>query len=196
MADNKTQMSSSTEQRYWRKLQEGSMEALGFLYDMHVDKLFSVGIKINRDRQVVQDGIHDLFLELYKYHNKLAAVQNVSGYLTVALKRRLYKLGDSKMKKVSFEHEDKLHLTKNNLGSVNSHEDEIIFEENVQEHSVRLHNVMEELSDHQQEILRLRFEEEKTYEQIASDMNVSINSARTLLYRTLKHAREVAISFF
>ncbi len=196
MADERTQRSSTTEQLYWSKLQEGSMEALGLLYDMHVDKLFSVGIKINGDRQVVQDGIHDMFLELYKYHNKLAEVQNVGGYLTVALKRRLYKLGDSKIKKISIEHKDALHITKNNMGFVNSHEDEIISEENIQEHSVRLHNVMEELSDHQQEILRLRFEEEKTYEEIASDMNVSVSSARTLLYRTLKHARKVAISFF
>lgn len=196
MADNKTQPSSATEQRYWRQLQEGSMDALGFLYDMHVDTLFAVGTKINSDRQVVQDGIHDLFLDLYKYHKKLAAVQHIAGYLIVALKRKLYKLGDTKVRNISIGNEDALHLSKNNTGFVNSCEDEIIFQENSQEHSIRLNRVLEELSDHQQEILRLRFEEEKTYEQIASDMNVSVSSARTLLYRTLKHARKVALSFF
>ena len=55
---------------------------------------------------------------------------------------------------------------------------------------------MVNLTDHQRKILRLRFAQEKTYQQIAGDLGLSVASARTLVYRTLKTIRDTALTLF
>ncbi len=75
----------------WNKLKGGCTTALGNLYDLYIEELFSYGIKIHQNREFVKDCIHDLFLDLYKYHSNLAKTDNVKYYLLLSLKRKIIK---------------------------------------------------------------------------------------------------------
>ena len=55
--------------KLWAKLQEGNLESLGVLYDIYIDELFLYGLQFSKDKNVVMDSIHDLFLNLYKFQN-------------------------------------------------------------------------------------------------------------------------------
>ena len=75
----------------WMEIKKGDLKALGHLYDLYINVLFSYGIKHSKDKEHVMDCIHDLFLDLYKYKEKLTCTDNVKYYLFASLKRKINK---------------------------------------------------------------------------------------------------------
>lgn len=175
----------------WEQLQKGSLEALGFFYDCYVDDLFRFGISIKGDSALVQDIIHDMFLELYSYHSKLSTVSNIKAYLISSFRRKLFKNISSK--EVILE-KNEIETRANALESISSTETEIIDLEQVSIQKMKVKKAWETLTPHQIKALQLKFEENKTYDEIAEDLKVSISSARTLIYRSMKEIRRKAVS--
>ena len=161
-----------------------------------MDCLFSIGIQVVNDRSVVQDQLHELFLDLYKYHEKLSAVENVPGYLITSFKRKLYKQNNFKVTYLKQNWEENLEEVSPDLKITRSQEEILIQEENTKERSNFLKGQLSNLTEHQRHILKMKFTEEKTYEEIADIMSLSVASARTLLYRTVKTLRKAALSIF
>jgi len=187
---------SVSEQEIWNNLKNGDVAALGELYDLFVDRLFSIGIHVVKDRSIVQDQLHELFLDLYKYHEKLSAVENVQAYLITSFKRKLYKQNNFKVTYLKQNWEENLREVSNELKIIKSQEEIIIQEENTKERSNFLKRQLSNLTEHQRHILKMKFTEEKSYEEIADIMSLSVASARTLLYRTVKTLRKSALSIF
>tara|TARA_R110000744_G_scaffold146699_3_gene259584 strand:- start:4025 stop:4624 length:600 start_codon:yes stop_codon:yes gene_type:complete len=190
------QLKVTIEELLWKDLKKGNLSALGSLYELHVDRLFVYGCKISGDREVIQDEIHNLFLDLYTYHKKLSDVKNIEGYLIISLKRKLYKSINYNIRSIEDELETLLDVNADNGLTVDSYEEEIIEDENENELLVRLQRIMANLTDHQQKILHLRFTKGKSYEQISDDLGLSVASTRTLIYRTLKSIRKTALTLF
>ena len=71
-----------------------------------------------------------------------------------------------------------------------SFESEIIENEEVLERNMKLAISLTTLTKKQKSGLFLRFNQGKTYEEIAEAMGVSIDSARTTIYRALKKLRK------
>lgn len=175
----------------WEQLQKGSLEALGFFYDCYVDDLFRFGISIKGDSALIQDIIHDMFLELYSYHSKLSTVSNIKAYLISSFRRKLFKNISSK--EVILE-KNEIENRANALESISSTETEIIDLEQVSIQKMKVKKAWDSLTAHQIKALELKFAEKKSYEEIADDLNVSISSARTLIYRSMKEIRKKAVS--
>ena len=180
-------MSRKDEKTYWAELQKGNMDSLGKLYDYYVDDLFIFGMSVTKDKTSVMDGIHDLFLSLYKYHSKLSDVSNIKSYLFLSLKRTLHKKAGLKV--VTFEDIENINITPVNTKNTPSHESHIINIEQASYIRERVNRAMALLTQNQQEVLNMRFTEEKSYEEIAQTMSVSTSSARTIIYRALKIIR-------
>lgn len=187
---------SVSEQEIWNNLKNGDVAALGELYDLFVDRLFSIGIHVIKDRSIVQDQLHELFLDLYKYHEKLSEVENVQAYLITSFKRKLYKQNNFKVTYLKQNWEENLREVSNELKIIKSQEEIIIQEENTKDRSNFLKRQLSNLTEHQRHILKMKFTEEKSYEEIADIMSLSVASARTLLYRTVKTLRKSALSIF
>ena len=185
---------SLADQEAWKGLQQGDLNALGELYDLYVDKLFYIGIKIISDRNIVQDQIHDLFLDFYKSHENLSDVTNVQGYVITCFKRRLYKHNNLKVKHLNVFWDSKANKIANDLKLVSSHEENIINSELQIERNYKLELKLSKLTDHQKSVLEMRFKENRSYEEIAKLLNLSVSSARTLLYRAIKTLRNTPLS--
>ncbi|GGG54942.1 RNA polymerase sigma factor [Bizionia arctica] len=167
---------------FWTKLKDGNVDALGELYDMFINELFSYGMQLCNDKSYVMDCIHDLFLNLYKYRKNLATTDNVKYYLFRSLKNQILKKSNNK---TSLFKENIHH----NIYS-SSIEDEIITSEISNERALRLSNAMNSLSKKQRKSLLLRFTEERSYEEIADIMEVSVQTSRTIIYRAIKVLRK------
>lgn len=185
-----------SENKVWKGLRQGDLNSLGMLYDLYVDQLFSVGMKMIKDRHLVQDQIHELFLDLYKYHEKLGEVQNVGGYLVTSFKRKIFKQNNFKITHLNPNWEQNLKSVSKELKVTKSHEEELISNEEANERSGFLRRTLANLTEHQRSILRMRFTEDRSYEEIADSLRLSVASTRTLLYRTLKSIRKTAFSLF
>lgn len=177
----------NSEYAYWASLKKGNVDALGRLYDLYVDELFAFGMSIAPDKSMVMDGIHDLFLNLYKYRGNLAEVSNIKAYLLRALKTTIIKKGGNKI--IPCDNANKVYQMLPNNPNTDSHEDMIISHENDALIRDKMNRAMALLSKNQQKVLRMRFDENKSYEEIAESLSVSIASARTIIYRAIKILR-------
>jgi len=181
------------ETQVWNNLKKGSISALESLYTLYVDKLFAYGLKVSSDRELIQDEIHNLFLDLYKYREKLSNVVNIETYLIVSLKRKLYKHNDYRSNSLEDEIKHITNIPSNANLTVASHEEVIIEGENENSKLMMLRRIMDNLTNRQKKILLLRFNQEKSYEEISRELGLSVASARTLFYRTLKTIRKTAL---
>ncbi|KQC29976.1 RNA polymerase sigma factor [Flagellimonas eckloniae] len=184
---NKMFVVKSSETIIWENLKNGDETALGELYKLHIDALFSYGIVHSQDRGYVMDCIHDLFVDLYKYRKSLSKTDNVKYYLFKSLKRKINKKYHRKIIPVSMEYDFLLNDTLKNY--TKSHEEEIINDERSSEKSAMLSNALNTLTKKQRKGLYLRFNQQRTYEEISEIMGVSVQSARTTIYRALKTLR-------
>ncbi|MFY0601296.1 MAG: sigma-70 family RNA polymerase sigma factor [Cyclobacteriaceae bacterium] len=172
----------------WSQIRKGCMESLGDLYDCCIDSLFSYGSRYTDDKELLKDCLHDLFVDLHKYHSKVADTDNVEYYLFSSLKRKILKKTPKKGKVISL---DPSYL-KGDLFqySEDSFEDVLISNEEKQERVKWLNYAMKLLPSKQRRCLSLRFEDELSYDEIALKMNISVPSVRTLVYRTIMSLRK------
>ncbi|MBG6130085.1 RNA polymerase sigma factor (sigma-70 family) [Aquimarina sp. EL_43] len=168
----------------WTKVKLGDLDAFNQLYDKYIDALYEFGIQYTNDTDYVKDCIHDLFLDIYKYRKKLSDVDNVKYYLFKSLKRKINRKFKSKL--TLFSTEEKKNEIKSEYKSI---EETIIQSENSSEIEAKLSVALTSLSSRQRKGLSLKFEEKKSYEEIAAIMGISIESVRTLIYRAVKKLR-------
>ncbi|MFT5214492.1 MAG: RNA polymerase sigma factor (sigma-70 family), partial [Patiriisocius sp.] len=76
-----------------------------------------------------------------------------------------------------------------------SYEEEIIKSERTAEKHAKLENALCTLTEKQRKGLFLRYNQEKTYEEISLIMGVSIGSARTTTYRAIKALRKYSLKY-
>ena len=53
------------------QLQEGSLEALGLLYDRHQQMVYRTALAITGDREAANDLLQDVFLRLYRFADRI-----------------------------------------------------------------------------------------------------------------------------
>jgi len=177
------------QQRALEQLHGGDVEALGYLYDRYIDCLLSIGLHYVKDETWVEDQVHDLFLELYKSRKNVLKIKDFKSYLIISFKRRLYK--KNKSKEILIEEETfKRMLSKSPSQQEKSIEATWIDQEKLESLKQGLKSAMESLTLHQQNAIELRYVENKSYVEIAEQMDMSVASARTLLYRTLKMLKD------
>jgi RNA polymerase sigma factor (sigma-70 family) len=171
----------------WAKLKSGDTTALGDLYDIYVDVLYSFGIHQTQDKGYVMDCIHDLFFDLHKYRSKLAMTDNVKYYLFKSLKRKINRKYSKKV--ISFSTYFQGSINEIDKRYTKSHEESIILAELASEKSFKLSVALGALTEKQKKGLYLRYNQEMSYVEIAEAMGISVESSRTTVYRAIKAMR-------
>jgi len=175
----------------WSKIKKGETKALGDLYDHYMPILFPYGITLCSNKVLVMDSIHDLFVDLYKYRKNLADKPQVKYYLLKSLKRMIYKKANKRGTKFD-ELEEKNFMNLDLFES--SAEKKIIDSENVVDKEQRLTKALHRLPKKQRRAIQLKFHQGKSYEEIAQLMNVTIETSRTLIYRSITSLRKIMTS--
>lgn len=167
----------------WNSIRNGDSHAYNKLYDRYADMLFAFGIQYTNDEALVQDSIHDIFIELHRYHKTIAEEVNIKSYLFKSLQRDIFKKIKSKSKIISLDNvSDSIYRTV-------STEEELIFNETILSKHATLAVALSSLTKKQRYALHLRFSEDLSYEEISSTLEISLESCRTLIYRSLKEIR-------
>ncbi len=169
----------------WKRFKNGDNIAFYQLYDEHIDSLFRFGIQFSKDENFVKDCIHDLFLDIYKRKNQLGDTDSIRFYLFRSLRRKIHKQ-QSKSSFLSLETEDESDL----INQTPAFEETLINAEIQKENIDLLIKAVNQLTRQQQRALFLKFEQNLTYSEIAEILGISVESARTNIYRTLKTLRE------
>ena len=170
----------NTDYYLWKSFKEGNSDSFYQLYDQYADILYRYGMNFSKDKESIKDCIHDLFLDLYKYRVKLATIDNIRFYLLRSLRRKIH-LNQIKSNPIIY--------INNSIPSNNNHElpfeNSIIASEIELENNIALTKALKKLTDRQREGLSLKFEYNLSYSEIAEILNMSVESARTAIYRAL-----------
>lgn len=185
---NSKKPDASEDLRYWEGMIRGDEHAFGKLYESYFKLLYNYGRKICSERTRVEDCIHDLFVDLWRYRENLSSTTSVRFYLYRSLRRKLVKQKENGM----WLYDDASFVDEVLRLSTQSQEHEIIESESKDQKSAKLQKLLNDLSPRQLEALVLYFYDEFSYEEIADILNVNTQSARNLVQRGLMQLRDYA----
>lgn len=159
-------------------------------YKDHLDALYTYALHMGFDEQTAMDAIHDLFYKLCLREPSIDKYENLRFYLFRSLRNRLIDIHRSQREFTGLavdEQEVKGDLPFHLQVTV---EDMIILEEEKEAIRRKVEYVLEGLTHRQREIIFLRYIHEYSYEEIAEIMQISVESCRNLLSRTITRLKE------
>lgn len=163
---------------------EGNMDALSRIYFHCYDLLFTYGLKHTADKQVVENTIQNVFMNLITLRKSIGDVKNLTGYLICTFRRQLF-LELNKQKKTILTEK----LPEEQFDFFKSPEQDISDKEDLEQLHVIIKQCIGNLTNKQQEIIYLRFESGISYEEISEMLHISVDSCYKLVYRSIKTIR-------
>lgn len=175
-------MDDITQNTLWIRFKNGNDQALSLIFDLYVNKLFSYGLKVYKDEQLVKDCIQEVFISLIDKRESLLISDKTHLYLFKSLRNKLFEEIRTSRRKKTIEES-----MKHRLYDYGTDAEEIIVRSEEEQSRKRvLDRAIESLSIRQREILFLKYTEGLDYEAIAEVLGIDVASARTLIYRALK----------
>jgi len=177
-------MSDKQDQQIWDDLRAGDKSALKLIYDREFQYLYNYGRKVFEKSELVEDCIHDLFVEIWRRHASLGPTDSIRRYLSASLRRKVISVLKKESKSQLTDSFDQIPF------DVELSIDELIIaQEMTEEQSQRLKRAFEKLTPKQKEILYLRFYQGLDYEQIANVLGMKYQSLRNAVSRAIKNLR-------
>lgn len=171
-------------QSLWQQLRNGDKEALFELYDDLYFHLVRFGMTVHSDSELVKDCINQLFLKLWDRRHRLNDVENVQSYLFTALQRLITDHINAENKASASLRNMPLQVAEES-----SYEERIIAREKDEEFRRNLGTALKELTPKQIELIRLKFFEDRSYQEIAQIHSQSIKTAYNTIYDAIKILR-------
>lgn len=165
----------------WNGLREGSEVSFTRLYNQYFDDLCRYGGRITGDKELIEDSLQDLFVEIWKTRKTLPVVHSVKYYLLKRLKRKIIrKLIDKR--KVPIVNNI---LEEYNFKIVFSLESDLISRQFSKEQQRRLLKALNKLTRRQKEAITLRFFDGFSNKEVAALLSMNTKSVRNLIYRAM-----------
>lgn len=164
------------------------------VYNEFSDNLYAYARHLGFDDDTAMDAIHDVFYKLCINYKTLDKLENTKFYLFRALKNRLIDIQRTN-REFAGTLSQEVFLYENITFEFNvSIEDEWIEQEDVAAIKERVEQVLSSLTNRQREIIYLRYIHEYNYDQIAQLMNISVESARNLISKSLTKLKSSTLS--
>ncbi|PUZ24618.1 RNA polymerase sigma factor, sigma-70 family [Chitinophaga costaii] len=170
---------------YWEQVRNGDKEALFGLYNNTYFHLLRFGLKCCADDELVKDCVNQLFLSLWDKRARLPAVEQVRAYLFTALRNALLDQQTYQARQGAAAR----NMASEAEGSELSYEEIIIRVQHDEELKRKLHLALQLLTPRQTELIRLKFFEGLSYEQIAAQTEQTIKTAYNTVYDAIKVLR-------
>ncbi len=171
------------DQTHWQALKQGDTAAFSALYTRYAKLLLAYGRKIHDNRQLVADGVQELFAYLWTRRSHLGEAPSVKFYLLKSLRTILIK-EIKKNSKVDFD------LPKEVTVSPSNREYEMIHEEKESERNRLIKNALKDLSKREREVLYLKYFSNCTNEEIAELLEIKYQSVKNVSVTALKKLKK------
>lgn len=179
-ASNGYPIKNPNEYILWSEFKKGNEKAFTTIYNQYIVALYHYGEMITSDKELIEDSIHDFFVDLWKNRENLAQVYSIKFYLYKGLKRKIIRNLSLKRKfplnDVTDGHDFEMVL---------SHEFNVIANETSEQQKTDTLKALNKLSRRQKEAVILKFYEGLTYKEIGNLLSISTKSTYTLIYRAI-----------
>jgi len=167
-----------------RFIEVGDQVSLSLIYSENYDLLYDYGLRYTSDIKIVEDSIQEVFISIIKYRSKIGIVKNIQGYLISSFRRQLFLSLNSKKKTISMDL-----MPEGTFDYFKSPDNEISDKEDIEFLHTAINDCISKLTNKQKEIMFLKFERDIPYEEIATILNISVESCYKSIYRTIKTIR-------
>ena len=167
---------------------DGNEDLLAFMYRTYADNLYVYGLSFHSDIGMIEDAIHDVFIDVYINEKRLANVSNLQQYLKTAFRHRLLFLlqGNKRYVEILNDAFD--------LFSEKNSQDLWIENEEENDKKRLVKRLLSGLTRHQREAIHLRFIEGLSYDEISEIMQIHYQSVKMLIHRAISKIRKEDIS--
>lgn len=172
----------------WNRFRKGDDFALSVIYSENAELLYQYGLKLTTNRELIEDAIHDLFLDLIRNRETIGETDHIRFYLLRSFRRKLIRklksemrYGDGPFSEVMF-------------GIRYSIEQDIISKETTQNTSKQLLTAIEKLSPRQKEAIYLKFQKGLDYTEISELLGMGVEASRNLVYRAVKSLKKAILN--
>jgi len=179
------------DRQLWQALKNGDAQALEALFRSHVVFLRDYGVRLCGREELVEDGIQEVFLQLWEKRQSLSEINSARVYLLVALKNRLLN-ALARKKRAQAAHEQYGILLDDESFSL---EEIFIAREEEAAKKRALEAALKQISPRQREAFYLKTREELSYNEIAETMNISPQVARNYVSEVYEKLRELLPAF-
>lgn len=170
----------------WIQFREGEKNALGALFVQYYDDLYAYGMKLTGNEDLVRDSIQDLFVKLWESRNRIKIVDQVKPYLIRAFRNLMIdqtRLADKNpVQRISASELPELLCFEQ--------EDFKVDGEFAQNQISQLLLALNDLPPRVREALYLRYFTGLNFDELATVMNVTIQSTRNLIHQGIKSLKE------
>jgi RNA polymerase sigma factor (sigma-70 family) len=172
---------SLNEGKIWAQFKQGDKEAYCIIYKKYFEVIFRYGKKINTDRDLVKDCIHDLFVELWKNKKNLGEPASIKNYLLKSIRRKLYRSSTRKTFFYELENNES-----QNISYISSHETFLIDRQSRIDIKEKLFNALNKLTKRQKEAVYLIFYENLSYQEVSTIMSLKIRTVYNVVFSAIK----------
>lgn len=164
----------------------GDDKAYSSIYELYARDLYAFGLSLRAKTELIEDAIHDIFVEIYTHRHNLEKVDNLKYYFMAAFRNRLFFLIKKESNTFEINERDIFGLEQKD------HQELWIEKEDETEKQLLVKRLLSELNQNQREAIYHRFVEGLSCEEIASLMNINYQSAKNLIHRSIKKLKSVA----
>lgn len=182
-------ITAETDVLLWSRFKSGDESALREMYDRYVQSLSQYGRRFTDDTALIEDALHDLFVNIWQKRSSLGDTNSIMSYLCISLRRDLIKRIKQNQQVVHPATDD---IPEQFDWSV---EDALSAREQEATNTVKIEQALSKLSARQREAIYLKFFEEMSYEDICSVMQLNYQSARNLVARAIIELRQSLVAF-
>ncbi|MFD2932803.1 RNA polymerase sigma factor [Spirosoma flavum] len=176
------QQEDETEQ--WQKLQHGEQDALAYFYEKYADWLLKYGLSVVYNRELIQDSVQELFIQIWNRRENLTVPQSVKYYLMVSLRRIILKDVTKSRLTTNVFPDDTVSL---------AHQHNLDLEEFDETVARKIQVAVRSLPPRQQEIIFLRFFDKLSYEEISEITGLDYQILRNTIHRAVKALRHALV---
>lgn len=163
----------------WNRFRNGEKQAFEEIYQGHFKALCSYGHRLTADRQILEDAIQDVFIDLWRRREYLGEVTNVKFYLFKALRNQVYRT----VKNNVFDKSENIDDFLDYLITISSEQESIDDARHVDQIQI-VTDAIARLSPRQKEIINLRFFHGVGLDEAAQLMGLSKQSVSNLLFKS------------
>jgi RNA polymerase sigma factor (sigma-70 family) len=170
----------------WKKIIDGDEKALSELYKQHYLALINYGIKIIDDKDLVNNCFMQMLIEFWDKRYKLLEVENVRPYLITSLRRAIFQ-AIKLDKRLEMKHNES---QENSYNYEWSYEEYLIKLQSDNNLRSKITKAIEKLTNRQKELIRLKFFDNLSYDEIAEQNGITKRTAYNIIYDAIKILKE------
>lgn len=177
---SKKQMTINQEQKYINKVLEGDTNAFAFLVDNYKDLVFTLALRLTKNREEAEEVAQDTFIKVYKNLSKFKGDSKFSTWI--------YRVAYN----TSLDYVKKQKRTQNTVAIDEFTEHQVKTLDNAlslmeaEEQKLAVQNCINELPNEDGFILTLYYFEDQSLEEIAKTIDLKPNNVKVKLFRARK----------